>query len=94
MEPGPGTQAGAHRLRPLNAPAPVQVQTGGGLPRALLRHRRWQRVDRIEDAWRVDDGWWRPQPVSRTYFRVALAEGHVVTLYRDDVDGTWWTQRY
>jgi hypothetical protein len=78
----------------LNAPAALQVRIGGGLPRALLRRQRWQRVDRVEDVWRVDDGWWRSQPVSRTYFRLALEGGHVVTVYRDDLDGTWWTQRY
>ena len=94
MEPNPRAPAGAHRLRPVNAPAPVQLRTDGGIPRAVLRRSRWRRVEQVEDVWRVDDGWWRPTPVARTYFRVALQDGQVMTVYRDDARGTWWTQRY
>ncbi|HKF76871.1 MAG TPA: hypothetical protein VKF59_12065 [Candidatus Dormibacteraeota bacterium] len=51
-------------------------------------------METVEDVWRVDDGWWRPSPVARTYFRVLLEGGLVLTLYRDDLEGTWWAQRY
>jgi hypothetical protein len=51
-------------------------------------------VLRVEEVWRVDDGWWRPGPVRRTYFRVALDEGLLVTLFHDQEEGGWWSQRY
>ena len=94
MEPDPRTATGAHRLRPLNAPAPAQVREEAGVPRALSLRGRWRRVLRVEEVWRVDDGWWRPQPVRRTYFRVALDEGVLVTLFHDQEEGGWWSQRY
>jgi hypothetical protein len=94
MEPDPRTATGAHRLRPLNAPAPAQVREESGVPRALSLRGRWRRVLRVEEVWRVDDGWWRPEPVRRTYFRVALEEGLLVTLFLDQEEGGWWSQRY
>lgn len=94
MEPDPRTATGAHRLRPLNAPAPAEVQEEAGVPRALSLRGRWRRVQRVEEVWRVDDGWWRPRPVRRTYFRVALEEGQLVTLFLDQEEGGWWSQRY
>jgi len=72
----------------------VRLRTERGVPSAVLQRGGWRRVDRVDEVWRVDDGWWRPAPVARTYFRVALEGGSVVTLYRDDVAGTWWGQRY
>jgi hypothetical protein len=48
----------------------------------------------VEEVWRVEDGWWRPRPVRRTYFRLALEDGLVVTVYLDQVDGRWWSQKY
>jgi hypothetical protein len=65
-----------------------------GLPAAVLLRERWRRVERVEEVWRVDDGWWRPEPVARTYLRLALDGGQVLVLYRDEVRGGWWTQRY
>ena len=94
MESGPRAKVGAHRLRPLNAPVPVQLRVDAGVPRAVLQRAGWRRVDRVEQVWRVDDGWWRPSPVARTYFRLGLESGHVITLYRDDIEGTWWAQSY
>lgn len=94
MEPGPGTAAGARRLRPLNAPAPIELRAERGVPTVVRRNARWRPVERVEDVWRIDDGWWRAAPVSRTYFRLALDGGDVVTLYHDHVGDGWWAQRY
>jgi hypothetical protein len=55
---------------------------------------RWRAVARIEEVWRVDDGWWRQNPVRRTYFRLALDDGRALTAYLDQVEGGWWLQRY
>jgi len=94
MESNPRAKAGAHRLRPLNTPARVQLRVNAGGPSAVLQRGRWRRIDHVEEVWRVDDGWWRPSPVARTYFRLALESGHLITLYHDDVEGTWWAQSY
>ena len=94
MESNPGTKVGPHRLRPLNTPVPVRLRVDAGVPREVLQRAGWRRVDLVEEVWRVDDGWWRPSPVARTYFRLALESGHVITLYRNDLEGTWWAQSY
>ena len=94
MESRSRTPAGAHRLRRLNTPDPVPVHDPSSLPEAVRQRGRWRRIERIAEVWRVDDGWWRLSPVARTYFRVELEGGHLLTLYRDDEKGTWWTQRY
>lgn len=85
MEPHPGTATGPHRLRPLNQAQPVRLQPdpATGAPSAVELRGRWRRVARVEEVWRVEDGWWRPNPVSRTYFRLALEDGRAVTLFRE-----------
>jgi hypothetical protein len=50
-------------------------------------------VTRVAERWRIDEGWWGPNPVSRLYYRLVLADGRLVTVYRDLDDGTWWAQR-
>jgi hypothetical protein len=98
MEPHPRTAAGAHRLRPLNQAQPVRLQAdpANGAPTAVELRGRWHTVARVEEVWRLDDGWWRPHPVQRTYFRLALDDGRPLTLYRDQAEGEggWWLQRY
>jgi hypothetical protein len=66
----------------------------GGMPQAVQFRGSWRSVARTEEVWRVDDGWWRPDHVARTYFRLDLGDGLVLTVYRDDEEGTWWIQRY
>ncbi|MDP2675902.1 MAG: hypothetical protein Q8Q00_13545 [Dehalococcoidia bacterium] len=41
-----------------------------------------------------DDEWWRQRPVSRVYYRLALADGRTATVYRDMVNGRWAQQAY
>jgi hypothetical protein len=94
MEPDPRTAPGAHRLRSLNPPRPAGVKVDRGVPSEVLWRGEWRRSSRVEEVWRVEDGWWRPRPVRRTYFRLALEDGLVVTVYLDHVDGRWWSQRY
>ncbi len=61
---------------------------GTGLPKE-----RWREVPEILDSWRIDDEWWRKQPVSRLYYRVLLEDGTVVGLFKDLVSGEWYRQR-
>jgi hypothetical protein len=84
----------------------LQTDPGNGAPTAVELRGRWRTVVRVEEVWRIDDGWWRPHPVQRTYFRLALDDGRALTLYRDQADrgqggqggkgggGGWWLQRY
>jgi hypothetical protein len=85
--------------RPVNAPVrlPVQVDHAGE-PRAIVPpgphgRRRPVPVAQVSERWRVDEGWWGPHPLSRMYYRLALDDGRLVTVYRDLVDETWWAQR-
>jgi hypothetical protein len=85
----------SNRLRALNQPVAAGVRVGeGGIPSEVLLRGIWRRCSRVEEVWRVEDGWWRPRPVRRTYFRLALEDGLPATLYLDHIDGRWWTQRY
>ena len=85
----------AKRLRPLNQPSAVGVKVSeSGVPSEVLFRGSWRHCSRVEEVWRVEDGWWRPRPVRRTYFRLALEDSQLLTLYLDHVDGRWWAQKY
>lgn len=75
---------------------PVGVDAGaGGLPAAVTDRGRGRRaVVEIQETWRVDEGWWRPSPVSRRYFSLVLDGGRHLTVYEDLLGGGWWAQRY
>ncbi|MGD9932656.1 MAG: DUF6504 family protein [Dehalococcoidia bacterium] len=81
-------------VRPLNLPAPAAVDaTDQGAPRGVLWRGVYRRVQAIHDTWRIDDEWWREE-VSRRYFVVELDYGRRLTLYRDLLRDTWFTQPY
>ena len=83
------------RLRPLNRPRPVKVETGDdGHPLAVHLSGRRIAVDSIVEAWRIDDEWWRERPVSRRYWRVLLEDGRVVDVYQGVTSGRWFRQAY
>ena len=85
----------ASSLAPLAAPSPVQVQCRGETPWRVNAGRvDWRAVARVVDLWEVDTEWWAPQPVRRRYWRLALADGGLITVYRDLVTGHWFRQGY
>jgi hypothetical protein len=61
-----------------------------GRPVAVTLSGRRLGVVAVQDAWRIDDEWWRARPVSRLYYEVALEDGRVVTVY-DDLDRRLWS---
>ena len=67
---------------------------GEGRPVAVTLSGRRMDVIAVQDAWRIDDEWWRQRPVSRLYFALALEDGRTVTVYRDLVEGGWCRQGY
>jgi len=80
--------------RPVNVPQSVAVEEdASGLPMAIRMPRR-QVIASIEDVWRIDDEWWRRDPVSRLYYSVCLASGHRLVLYKDLIDSCWYRQSY
>ncbi len=85
---------GASACQPINAPEPVVVEEDPqGLP-IVLRMLHQQRVTIIEDQWRIDDEWWRKEPVSRLYFSIRLDSGQHFTIYHDLISGNWFRQSY
>lgn len=79
----------------MNQPVPAQVEVAAdGAPRAVRLRQRRRSVAATSEVWRVDEGWWRPHPVSRRYFRLVLDDGQQVVVYQDLLGGDWWAQRY
>ncbi|MEN8614232.1 hypothetical protein ABFB09_02960 [Dehalogenimonas sp. THU2] len=84
----------ADPVRPVDLPEPVIVEeAAGGRPIAVTGKGR-QTVAAIEDAWRIDDEWWRAEPLSRLYYAVIMASGRRLTIYNDLVTGRWYRQNY
>jgi len=72
----------------------VQVEESpSGIPAALITTRR-QAIVAIEARWRIDDEWWRREPVSRLYYAVILASGQRLVLSKNLIDGCWYRQSY
>ncbi len=85
----------AHRLRPLNRPKPIQVETDeSGEPQAVVLGRERSAVAAVQDRWRIDDEWWREQPVSRMYYALLLEAGGRITIYLDLKSGRWFRQNW
>ena len=98
-----GAAGGPGRLRYLNRPRPLRVETGeDGRPaavwlssgRAGVHPGRRYAVEAVLERWRIDEEWWRPRPVSRLYYRLLLEDGRTVTVYRDLVSARWAKQAY
>jgi hypothetical protein len=69
----------------------MMEEDASGFPVAV-RGKRREPVNVIEDRWRIDDEWWRNEPVSRLYYRVVLAYGQRLVLYKDLLTGGWFRQ--
>jgi hypothetical protein len=84
----------ADTYKPVNTPEPVKIEEdASGLPLAVRINRR-QAVAAIEDKWRLDDEWWRPEAIARVYYNVLLASGQRLVFYKDLVTGGWYQQEY
>jgi hypothetical protein len=80
--------------KPVNTPEELRVEENDdGLPIAVGGKQR-QAIISIEDRWRIDDEWWRAEPVSRIYYNVLLASGQRVVLYKDLISNKWYEQEY
>jgi hypothetical protein len=72
----------------------VQVEESASGEPAAVKIPRRQAVIAIEDCWRIDDEWWRQEPVSRLYYAVLFATGRRLVLYKDLNNGQWFKQKY
>lgn len=98
-----GRTSDTRRIRRLRTPRPIEVEASvNGAPlRARLGSalstgsgQGWQDVSLARAVWRLDQHWWRSEPVRRDYYRVAIEDGPRVTLYHDLVNGGWFRQEY
>jgi hypothetical protein len=62
-------------------------------PALLVERGRRRPIAQIQDAWRIDDEWWR-DPINRRYYRVVLDDGSLRTLFHDPADDRWYEQPY
>jgi hypothetical protein len=95
MVPDSRATTDTRRVRRLKTPRDVEVQAGSdGTPLRLRTGVAWQDVTLARRPWRIDQHWWRAEPVSRLYYRVAPEDGPALTLYNDLVTGEWRRQEY
>ena len=95
MESNTREASSADRLEQLGGPIRIGVRCDAeGKPQSVVTHGKRHRVERITDAWRIDDEWWHHSPLSRLYLKLILDDGRIVTAFCDLVDKTWWEQRY
>jgi hypothetical protein len=72
-------------------PKPVEVEAGAGaIPSAVGA----VAVEAVREEWLVEDLWWTPEPLSRRYFELVLADGRDLVVFREpDEGGRWFEQR-
>lgn len=94
MVQNPGKTLRAGTCKPINLPEPVLVDesTSGGP--VAIRGPRKHIIQAIDDRWRIDDEWWRSEPVSRLYYAVRFTTGQRLIIYKDLVNGQWYRQAY
>ncbi len=90
-----GTPGSVGAIRPLRAPADLEVEVGDdGLPRVIVLGGLPLQVTAVQDRWRIDDEWWRPRPISRTYHYLVLEDGRTLTAFQDQTTSRWYRQNY
>jgi len=64
------------------------------VPLRLRLYGELQDVALVRRPWRIDQHWWRGDPIRRDYFRVAPEDRTPLTVYHDLVSGEWARQDY
>ena len=81
-------------IRALNEPQTTGVNTdSSGISEKIQLRGYWVAVDRITDRWRIDDEWWREQPISRMYYQCLVDQRITVTIFHDLISRLWYLQR-
>ena len=77
-------------MKRLAKPREARVREGAqGRPVAI----DGREVEAVRESWLVEDRWWTPKPVRRRYWEVVTTDGRNLVVYRDLVEGGWFTQR-
>lgn len=84
----------ADSFKPVNLPEPVHVELDASGQPQVVRLPRRQAIIAIDDQWRLDDEWWRNEPISRLYWAVRFSSGNRLIIYQDLVGGGWYRQSY
>ena len=88
-----GTTDSPNPIRALNQPLPVDVKTDpNGCPKAVNLRNKWVAVGAINNRWRIDDEWWRRNPISRTYYECIVDQKLSITLYKNMFTDKWYRQ--
>jgi hypothetical protein len=87
--------ADTRRIRRLKPPRAIEVEADEqGSPLRLQLAGAWREVRLVRRPWRIDQHWWRSDPISRLYYRVACEDGPPLTIYYDLISGSWSRQEY
>ena len=87
--------ADPRRIRRLKQPRGIEVEADEhGTPLRLRLGSTWQDVTLMRRPWRIDQHWWRSDPISRMYYRIAQTDGPPLTVYQDLISGEWRRQEY
>ncbi len=85
----------AGTFKPLNTPEPVKVEEDTNDRPVAIKSKSVRgglAIAAIENTWRIDDEWWRREPVSRIYYAVMLARGQRLVLFKDLKSNAWYQQ--
>jgi hypothetical protein len=71
----------------------LEVRVDEGVPVAVLEHGQWRPVRLTRAPWRIEQYWWREDgEINRTYYRVILEDGSILTIFVNDRTGDWFCQ--
>lgn len=91
----PGGPADTRRIRRLKTPQAIEVEAGeDGSPQRLCQGNAWHDLALTRRPWRIDQHWWRSEPISRLYYQVLREDGPPLTLFHDLISGAWLKQEY
>ncbi|PKB57397.1 MAG: hypothetical protein BZY73_03470 [SAR202 cluster bacterium Casp-Chloro-G3] len=81
-------------MRPLNPPEPVEVKVDRRQwPVAVVLKKKLVKIAQVHDLWELDTEWWRPNPLTRRYYRVTTESEQSMTIFRNLVSGEWYRQQ-
>jgi hypothetical protein len=85
---------GTNASKPLNMPEALFVEESPSGSPVTVKLKQRHTIISVEDCWRIDDEWWRSEPVSRMYYAVILDSGRKMVLSKNLIDNKWYQQSY
>ena len=79
--------------RPISITLPPTISRRSSGSRSLVQKGLNLAVTSINDLWQVDDEWWREHPISRRYYQVTTQDERRLTIFRDQLNGSWYWQK-